>query len=488
MVADLTGLNANVFYELGVRHVLRGTGTIMILDERETSIPFDVTTYRVIKFRSDMEGIGILSTELKVFVSQFEAGTVNSRDNLVHDLLPGLPVNALATAEGSQEGALRGEIQSLRKQLQAYAKRFGELEESDLKEDPTSVLHQALLEAEEGNLPSLLVDRAEKFADAGEHKEFLETIVRIIELKTSRPSPKAFMRLMAAAQGLDLTTVLEALLDKAHSLYPTNREVRLIRLSTFAHSEDPRRRQTAREELTKYLGLTIGKDTVKLGRTLSRTDFRTFGVMLDAYHRDNLHDDAFRLAAKLTEEYSGKAVLLRNLGRAYEKIGNDTEALRYFVEAAIAPDADDTAGVWLGNELHNRERHVDAAEAYTLACVRDPNDGGNFAHLAEEVSWAIMEGESGTQLARRQLPARLRNAEEVAAVVTAAIGCGQMPGDTVERLRSACKRVGLDFEEIVVNVQQSGDPSLVSRRARIDLAQRAREDLKSKLTAPGVGE
>jgi len=51
VVADLTDLNPNVFYELGVRHALRGFGTVMILDElRTTDVPFDLSAYRVIKF------------------------------------------------------------------------------------------------------------------------------------------------------------------------------------------------------------------------------------------------------------------------------------------------------------------------------------------------------------------------------------------------------------------------------------------------------
>jgi hypothetical protein len=48
VIADITSLNANVFYELGVRHALR-SGTILI-GEDGTVLPFDVSMQRVIRY------------------------------------------------------------------------------------------------------------------------------------------------------------------------------------------------------------------------------------------------------------------------------------------------------------------------------------------------------------------------------------------------------------------------------------------------------
>ena len=48
VIADLTGLNSNVMYELGVRHTLRNKKTIMIMKDVE-SVPFNVSTFAVHK-------------------------------------------------------------------------------------------------------------------------------------------------------------------------------------------------------------------------------------------------------------------------------------------------------------------------------------------------------------------------------------------------------------------------------------------------------
>jgi hypothetical protein len=57
VIADLTDLNPNVLYELGIRHALNaavGTGrTIMIQDETAFKLPFDFANYAVIKYRKD---------------------------------------------------------------------------------------------------------------------------------------------------------------------------------------------------------------------------------------------------------------------------------------------------------------------------------------------------------------------------------------------------------------------------------------------------
>lgn len=52
--ADITGLNPNVFYELGVRHALRPMSTV-VFKEKKSVIPFDVQDLRI--FDYEVEGV-----------------------------------------------------------------------------------------------------------------------------------------------------------------------------------------------------------------------------------------------------------------------------------------------------------------------------------------------------------------------------------------------------------------------------------------------
>ena len=55
-VADLTTANANVFYELGVRHAVRQWSTILLYSKAGRQIPFDVSSLRAIPYSLGRDG------------------------------------------------------------------------------------------------------------------------------------------------------------------------------------------------------------------------------------------------------------------------------------------------------------------------------------------------------------------------------------------------------------------------------------------------
>ena len=54
-IADVTGANPNVYYELGIRHALRPRTTVMVFAEG-TTLPFDVASQRGTPYRMDESG------------------------------------------------------------------------------------------------------------------------------------------------------------------------------------------------------------------------------------------------------------------------------------------------------------------------------------------------------------------------------------------------------------------------------------------------
>ncbi len=89
-VVDITTLNANVFYELGVRHALRESVTVLIRREG-TRIPFNLQGFRVIDYNpEDLESVDKAKKEIADFVQN--GLKLKCRDSLVYEVLDTLTV------------------------------------------------------------------------------------------------------------------------------------------------------------------------------------------------------------------------------------------------------------------------------------------------------------------------------------------------------------------------------------------------------------
>ena len=67
VIADVTPPNPNVFFELGYSHALRKP--VILLAERGTDLPFDVSGYRVIFYDNTIGGKGAVEEDLKRYLT-----------------------------------------------------------------------------------------------------------------------------------------------------------------------------------------------------------------------------------------------------------------------------------------------------------------------------------------------------------------------------------------------------------------------------------
>ncbi|MCK5738573.1 SUMF1/EgtB/PvdO family nonheme iron enzyme, partial [bacterium] len=87
VIADLSFWNVNVFYELGVRHVLKRKGTIPVYRMVEDP-PFDIRNYRAIPFLMDSEEDQTdFQNQLRSKIQYFEQGISKTADNPVHEFI-----------------------------------------------------------------------------------------------------------------------------------------------------------------------------------------------------------------------------------------------------------------------------------------------------------------------------------------------------------------------------------------------------------------
>ncbi len=86
VIADITIHNANVFYELGIRHALRSKTTVLIKCRGFDETPFDIIGYRYIDY--DKDNPGAVLTTLITFLKNSPSSIKN--DSPVFNMLPKL--------------------------------------------------------------------------------------------------------------------------------------------------------------------------------------------------------------------------------------------------------------------------------------------------------------------------------------------------------------------------------------------------------------
>ncbi len=131
VIADLTGQNANVFYELGVRHAVR-SNTILIA-EQMNDIPFDLRALRAIEYEYTPEGMRAFERRLGEAVRSI-LRSPNEIDNPVRRYLFDKAVHDLITqAVPPGYDAVRNmaeELVELRREFKSYAKQTRSLMEA----------------------------------------------------------------------------------------------------------------------------------------------------------------------------------------------------------------------------------------------------------------------------------------------------------------------------------------------------------------------
>lgn len=91
-VADLTAANANVFYELGVRHAVRPSSTVLVFAEGCGQLPFDVAPLRAIPYGLGPDGKPAhAEADRAAIVERLREARRRHTDSPIYQLVEGFP-------------------------------------------------------------------------------------------------------------------------------------------------------------------------------------------------------------------------------------------------------------------------------------------------------------------------------------------------------------------------------------------------------------
>ena len=92
-VADLTTANANVFYELGLRHAVREWSTVLIFAEGGSQLPFDVAPLRALPYKLSPAGTpDAVDASRAALADRLQQARKAHADSPVFQLVEGFPV------------------------------------------------------------------------------------------------------------------------------------------------------------------------------------------------------------------------------------------------------------------------------------------------------------------------------------------------------------------------------------------------------------
>jgi tetratricopeptide (TPR) repeat protein len=478
VVADLTDQNPNVFYELGVRHSLRASGTVMTRDvSRTPDIPFDLSAYRVLSYRGDLIGIGNLRQQLEVSIRDMAKVAIGHRDNPVHDTLPILPSNAAAAAQGSVEAPLREQLAEAQERLRRYERAYGHdgATSSISGRSPLEVVAAAVRLAQDGGLPIQVVARAQDAVRSLDATGFLNVLQSALERGT-RLSDAMFVTLASYARQVGLDEVVPAIYDHALVLYPKSKSLRTNQLSHLLGSQDPVLREQSRKEVMAELGISVHEDgTVTLASNMAESKLFLFSRLLDGLRSDELFEQSLRLTDAMLSQFPKHAVALRNHARALVDVDRREDAYLIYQRALWAEQATDasTAADWFAIDLYNVRRYVDALEVHIVASQLDPDDASYFAFAALSLSRALKQHRLPGS--RRALPSSM-NRETVELLLRCAMSCP----DFTQADHRRCDEVAAAFS---LQLGQKAEAA-VTIEERLEILNELYSELRSTLTTP----
>jgi len=152
VIANLSGLNANVMYEVAVRHSFRKK--IIIIAEKGVFLPFDIKDQRTIFYENDAQGVIDLKNELRKKISSILNEDEINISNVVYDSLQGRANREYIIENIGKKGESKEEIdfrtfmmdqfEILQRDMTTIKRSIGMIEKENNDEFPFEIMIETL--------------------------------------------------------------------------------------------------------------------------------------------------------------------------------------------------------------------------------------------------------------------------------------------------------------------------------------------------------
>lgn len=385
VIADLTDTNANVFFELGVRHALKKSGTVHVI-ESSHQLPFDVGQYRVIEYTTEISSLQDTIDDIAEAI-QMRAKAPGRSDNPVHDALPELPRDL----QDVGDVALRKQLKDLERQIEDLSEDNQHLEQRLKEAAPEDTFSDDFSERTDDDIlkmaeevmrstGSFVVLRLTEAAQKGP-EEFASELQKIVTSPYLAPDDFTEIARLCAMTGLDSYRL--ASLEIAYKRFKEVDEIVLALADAYDDSQNPAMWDRGRRMVENYLGISHKEDGKPEFAAKPKGDYdAAVGILFNLYFRTRHQDWVLAIADQWEELIGPDAKILRNAGRAHQQMGDLQEAEDRFKRAIEIDPSDDTSHALYADLLDDLGRNEESYDEHIEALLCDPDDGTRFANLA----------------------------------------------------------------------------------------------------------
>ncbi len=258
VIADISMLNWNVAYELGIRHALSKNRTVLLCND-ETEIPFDIRSLNIIIYSRHDWMSQIDDVEKRLVQAIKSAMETNRCDSPVHSCFTALPENLTAMLSNSNDREQKriAELSDQNRQLTEEIEQLKARLESaglDAAAETAKVDLEALFveAARNRNLVSdSAVDRLRELADEKKHEEFARFLAEVLE--RGYLDEIDCRNVYIICRRLKIPEITKRYIQIAVSFYPDNEELQGFLANEY--SNDYREKDRAQTIVNDMLGI-----------------------------------------------------------------------------------------------------------------------------------------------------------------------------------------------------------------------------------------
>ncbi len=328
VIADLSDLNWNVAYELGLRHVMRKFGTILMCND-ETKLPYDIEHLNVLIYPSDWKNHFEETTD-QIAAAIRRALKKERPDSPVFDIFTALPDNLtqmLSSTNDEEQKRLMELSEELKKTKEEAERLRKRIEDAGLSEDEKK--------SEEKDLASIFrsavknrvynsdaaVAKLRELEQAQDYEGFADFLAKV--LQNGFLDETDCLNITRICRRMNVPDITRTYLETVINFYPDNEELRAYIADEY--SQDYHNRDRALSLVNESLGIRRKDGRFELSKK-SRSD-RLLAAMFNVYVRMKKYDDLIEIGTLLLgTENKNRSLILRNMVTAHLRLEQYEEA------------------------------------------------------------------------------------------------------------------------------------------------------------------